>query len=207
MKYNRWGRDPNSDAEFALSVRRHYAACISYADAQIGRVLEQLNSNGIGDNTIVVLWGDHGWHLGEHAIWGKHSLFEESLHAPLLIQSPDLRQPGQPTKAIVESLDIFPTLCELTGLPAPPQADGVSLAPMLEDPSTTGHVAVSYMRRAETIRTDTHRLISHASGEFELYDHRSADAETLNVADRNPQVVKELQQRLVKRLRKDNPSE
>ena len=87
MKYNRWGRDPNHDAQFAIEVRKHYAACVTYADAQVGRLLEQLEAVG-RDNTIVVLWGDHGWHLGEHAIWGKHALFEESLHSPLIISPP-----------------------------------------------------------------------------------------------------------------------
>ena len=88
--YHCWDRDPNVDTEFADEVRRHYAACVSYADAQVGKLIQALKQTGAWDNTIVVLWGDHGWHLGEHAIWGKHSLFEESLHAPLIIRSPRL---------------------------------------------------------------------------------------------------------------------
>jgi iduronate 2-sulfatase len=204
MKYNRWGRDPNNDAEFALAVRRHYAACVSYADAQIGRVLNKVDSLGIRENTIVVLWGDHGWHLGEHAIWGKHSLFEESLHSPLMIQYSDMSNPGRPTDSIVETIDIFPTLCELAGLPEPPRIDGVSLAPILSDATIDGHNAVSYFKKAKTIRTGTHRLIAHSSGEFELYDHRSPDNETRNLADDHPRLVTELHEQLLDRLRNRN---
>ena len=85
MKYNRWKRNPNTDAEFAIEVRKHYAACVTYADAMVGRLLARLDELKLRENTIIVLWGDHGWHLGEHAIWGKHALFEESLRSPLII--------------------------------------------------------------------------------------------------------------------------
>ena len=128
MKYNRWNRDPNRDADFALEVRRHYAACVTYADAQVGRLVEHLERVGADENTIVILWGDHGWHLGEHAIWGKHALFEESLRSPLIIAHRDIAEPGVATDAIVESLDVFPTLCDLAGLPVPDFVDGVSPA-------------------------------------------------------------------------------
>ena len=94
MKYNRWNRNPNDDPEFADLVRKHYAACVSYADAQVGRLVAQAKELGLWENTIVVLWGDHGWHLGEHAIWGKHSLFEESLRSPLIIRAPGSRSAG-----------------------------------------------------------------------------------------------------------------
>jgi iduronate 2-sulfatase len=88
MKYHRWGRNPNEDAEFAVLVRKHYAACVTYADAMMGRILDRLDELKQRDNTIIVLWGDHGWHLGEHAVWGKHTLFEESLRSPLLVSYP-----------------------------------------------------------------------------------------------------------------------
>ena len=171
MKYNRWKRNPNSDAEFALNVRKHYAACVSYADAQVGRVLERLRKVGATKDTIVVLWGDHGWHLGEHAVWGKHTLFEESLRSPLIVSYPNVKKPGTSTESIVETLDLFPTLCDLAGLPQPDFVDGVSLRPLLEDPSADGHPAISYSGGAKTIRTDVHRLILHNSGHAELYDH------------------------------------
>ncbi len=200
MKYDRWGRNPNEDAEFALEVRKHYAACVSYADAQVGRILAKLDEAGETDNTIVVLWGDHGWHLGEHAIWGKHALFEESLRSPLIVSSPAVMNPGTPTDSIVETLDLFPTLCEMTGVPKPEFVHGVSLRPMLEDAAAAGHVAVAYRSGAQTIRTPTHRLILHKDGYAELYDHTSVAKETRNVAESNPDLVKELSQRLRDRL-------
>ena len=118
-QYNRWGKDANADTVFADEVRRHYAACVSYADAQVGKILAELKRTGADKNTIVVLWGDHGWHLGEHAIWGKHSLFEESLRSPLIIHYPEMKHKDSKTDAIVETLDIFPTLCDLTGVEIP----------------------------------------------------------------------------------------
>ncbi len=204
MKYNRWDRDPNEDPEFALEVRKHYAACVSYADAQVGRLLERLRSAGVADNTIVILWGDHGWHLGEHAIWGKHSLFEESLRSPLIISHPGLEHAGEPTDAIVETLDVFPTLCELSGVPGPDFAHGTSLVAQLEDPAADGHSAVAYHRNTRTIRTENHRLILHDDGYAELYDHTTAEGETKNIADSNPSLVSQLGDKLAHRLK---PSE
>lgn len=199
MKYNLWGRNPNTDAEFAKRVRQHYAACVSYADAQVGKLLDRLEELDARDRTIVVLWGDHGWHLGEHAIWGKHALFEESLRSPLIVRYPDLPRPGEATDSVVETLDLFPTLCDLAGLPAPEFARGVSLRPILEDPSSPGHPAFSYTR-ARTIRTSTHRLIAHPDGHVELYDHTSPDRETRNVAAEHPELVRQLQTELDQRL-------
>ncbi len=192
MKYNRWGRHPNTDAEFATEVRKHYAACVTYADAQVGKLMERLQATGADKNTIVILWGDHGWHLGEHAIWGKHSLFEESLRSPLIISYPDIKNPGQPTDSTVQAMDLFPTLCELTGLATPDFAQGVSLQPQLEDPATPGHPAVSYFGTNRTIRTKTHRLVLHKDGFAELYDHTSPEKETRNVAEENKPLVDEL---------------
>ncbi len=200
MKYNRWGRNPNSDAAFALDVRKAYAACVSYADAQVGKLLSRLEKLGQRENTIVVLWGDHGWHLGEHAIWGKHALFEESLHSPMIISAPTMKQPGKPTNAMVETLDIYPTLCEMAGLKTPDQLDGESLVPILNDPSVGGHSAIAYSNRAQTIRTETHRLILHRDGFAELYDHSTPAAETKNIAQANQNLVSELSQQLKQRL-------
>lgn len=200
MKYNRWKRDPNTDREFADEVRRHYAACVSYADAQVGRLLKRLDELGQRENTIVVLWGDHGWHLGEHAIWGKHALFEESLRSPLIIHYAGIPQPGQATHSMVETLDVFPTLCDLAGLEAPTTLHGVSLRPILQEPAADGHPALSYSR-AQTVRTDRFRLIVHADGHEELYDHTSPAGETRNVAARHPDVVRELKQILETRLK------
>ena len=202
MKYNRWKRDPNKDEEFATAVRKHYAACVSYADAQVGKLLARLEESGGADNTIVVLWGDHGWHLGEHAVWGKHTLFEESLRSPLIISVPGMKDAGATTEAMVETLDIFPTLCDLAGLPDPDFAQGTSLRRLLDDPTGSGHVAIGYGGRNRTIRTDTHRLILHADGYAELYDHTSRAGETSNVAESNPELVSRLTKQLNARLTK-----
>lgn len=200
MKYNRWKRNPNTDAEFALEVRKHYAACVSYADAQVGRVLEKLAATGADKNTIVVLWGDHGWHLGEHAVWGKHTLFEESLRSPLIVHYPDMKQPGESSNAVVETLDLFPTLCDLAGLPKPDFVDGASLREILERPASPGHAAVAYAGGAKTIRTDTHRLILHGNGYAELYDHTTEEAETKNIAQDEAEMVKTLSLQLQEKL-------
>ena len=200
MKYNRWNRDPNTDAEFAIEVRKHYAACVSYADAQVGKLIERLEKTGAGDNTIVVLWGDHGWHLGEHSIWGKHALFEESLRSPLIICDPSIEQSGASTDSVVETLDLFPTLCDLSGVAIPDFVKGKSLRPIVKDPLSPGHAAISYFRNAKTIRTETHRLILHKDGYAELYDHTSAEKETKNIATSNSSLIDQLSKQLKSRL-------
>jgi iduronate 2-sulfatase len=200
MKYNRWGRDPNRDTDFADEVRRHYAACVSYADAQVGKILAELKRTGADRNTIVVLWGDHGWHLGEHSIWGKHTLFEESLHSPLIIYHPGMKRKGSKINAMVETLDIFPTLCDLTGIEMPGFTQGVSLKEILENPNLTGHPALGYWRGDTTLRTATHRLTIHKDGFVELYDHTTSDKETQNEADIHPELVEELRQALKAKL-------
>ena len=200
MKYNRWKRNPNTDAEFALEVRKHYAACVTYADALVGRLLARLDELKLRENTIIVLWGDHGWHLGEHAIWGKHALFEESLRSPLIISHSSLANPGKATRAMVETLDIFPTICELADLKAPAGLNGQSLVPILKNPATKGHPAYAYKRGVQTIRTDTHRLIAHKSGQLELYDHTLSPGETKNLAEAQPEKAAALLKQLRARL-------
>jgi iduronate 2-sulfatase len=166
----------------------------------VGRVLAELKSTGADKNTIVVLWGDHGWHLGEHAIWGKHSLFEESLKSPLIIHYPGMIQKGSISDALVETLDIFPTLCDLTGIEIPEFVHGVSLKEILMKPGADGHPTIAYRNEVSTIRTETHRLLLHKDGFVELYDHTTADGETLNVADKHPDLVEELIQTLKSKL-------
>ncbi|MBL6765843.1 MAG: sulfatase [Verrucomicrobiae bacterium] len=192
MRYNRWNRNPNDDPAFAIEVRKHYAACVSYADALVGRVLAKLKAVGADRNTVVVLWGDHGWHLGEHAIWGKHALFEESLRSPLIVSYPGIASPGGFTKSVVETVDVFPTLCDLVQLPKPAFVQGVSLLPILKDAHASGHPAIAYQSKARTIRDETHRLIAHVNGHIELYDHTTPAGETRNVASENPERVKRL---------------
>lgn len=193
MKYNRNGKDPNTDPDYATAVRKHYAACVSYADAQVGRILSRLDALGLRDNTIIVLWGDHGWHLGEHAIWGKHSLFEESLRSPLIISAPKMVRRGESAGAVVQTLDLFPTLCDLAKLPKPDFLQGTSLAPQLKNPhAPSKDRAISYHKKARTIRTATHRLIAHNNGANELYRLQSSTNVSANIAEKSPTIVHKL---------------
>lgn len=112
-----------------------YDACVSFVDAQVGRVLEAVSRLGLEENTLVVLWGDHGYHLGEHGLWRKNSLFEESTRAPLLMAGPGISGRGGDCFRPVEFVDIYPTVADLCGLTAPENLEGVSLRPLLEDPA------------------------------------------------------------------------
>lgn len=200
MNYNRQGKDPRKDEAYALELKKYYAACVSYADKHVGDILKKLRETGADKNTVVVLWGDHGWHLGEHAIWGKHSLFEESLRSPLIIHDPEMEDKGQMSDAVVESVDVFPTLCDLTGLPMPSFAQGTSLVPILADSKAKGHEAVAIKSHATTIRTDQYRFTQHSSGEVELYDHHSAAKEQLNIAEKHPKMVVKLRKNIVRKM-------
>ena len=208
-RYNSWGRDPNTDADFATDVRKHYGACVSYADAMVGKIITQLDELGLRENTVIVLWGDHGWHLGEHSVWGKHTLFEESLRAPLIICHPGLPAPGKKTDAMVETIDLFPTLCDLTGLSKPKTLHGVSLKPILQSVDAPGHDAIAYENDSQTLptstlRTPTHRLVLHKTGETELYTDDAINAtdsdKFINEANSQPELVAELTERLKKRM-------
>ncbi|WP_339839205.1 sulfatase [uncultured Maribacter sp.] len=192
MNYNRWDKDPREDKKFELELKKYYAACVSYADKHVGDIIQKLKKTGADKNTIIVLWGDHGWHLGEHAIWGKHSLFEESLRSPLIIYDPSMDNKGQMSNAIVESVDVFPTLCDMTTLPIPNFTEGISLKPLLDNADTQGHEAVAFISDATTIRTDQYRFTQHKNGAVELYDHQTPLAEQLNIAERNPKIIQQL---------------
>ena len=112
-----------------------YYACISYVDAQIGRIIAAIEKNRVRDNTIIVVWGDHGWHLGEYGIWGKATNYEIATRVPLIICTPSMGQKGTPTDSLVELIDIYPTLCDLANIPQPDHLAGKSLIPVLRDPS------------------------------------------------------------------------
>jgi len=202
--YNQDGKDPRKDFKYADEMRRSYAACVSYADAQVGKLLAHLDELNLTDDTIVVLWGDHGWHLGEHSIWGKHSLFEESLLAPMVIRAPGMNEGGVRTEKVVETVDIYPTLCELSGISIPEGLSGESLVGDLNNPNSKGGTAISYFGHNETIRTSEYRLIRHGQkGElrFELYDHSKDGGETVNLAEEMPEVVKELNRMIEQKLK------
>ena len=183
-----------------------YYASTSFVDAQIGKVLEELRRLELDRNTIVVLWGDHGFHLGDHGFWTKHTNYEQANRIPLLIAAPGVSRPGSVTKQPAESVDVYPTLAELCGLPAPagPQRiDGKSLVQVLKDPKSRvrDHAYHAYPRRklGRAIRTERHRLVewknvneTRDQAEYELFDYQSDPLETRNIASEFPEVVRRL---------------
>jgi iduronate 2-sulfatase len=196
-------RDPDTDPAYARLLRRAYAASVSYMDAQVGRVLEELDRLGLAENTIVIVWSDHGFLLGEHAIWGKHCLYEHALRSPLMIRHPGLPQPGRASAALVETVDLFPTLTDLCGLRAPAALDGRSLRPQLYDPAApAAKPALGFWTGGQrTVRTERWRLIAHQvkdadAPHVELFDYETDPAETRNHAAAHPAIVKELLARL-----------
>lgn len=120
--------------DLARTLLHGYYACVSYVDAQIGMMLQALEEAGVRDNTIVIVWGDHGWHLGDMGIWGKATNYEIATRVPLLIWTPEMKARGQATDALVELVDLYPTLCELAGVPAADHLEGHSFAILLDQP-------------------------------------------------------------------------
>lgn len=200
LNYAHHGKDPESDPEYARLIRRAYAAATSYVDAQAGRVFAALEELGLADNTIVVVWGDHGFLLGEHAVWGKHCLYDRALQSPLMIRTPHLLRAGEVSKAIVETVDVFPTLADLCGLPAPAGLDGRSLRVQLDDPSAPStKPAVGYWTEGRrTVRTERWRLTDHPPGKsgdkagVELFDYQTDPDEAHNIAADHPRIVAQL---------------
>jgi iduronate 2-sulfatase len=185
-----------------------YYASASYVDAQIGRVLAALDETSLAENTIVVLWGDHGYLLGELGIWTKHVNYELANRIPLIFAGPGVGKPGSSTRQIAETVDIYPTLAELSGLPKPegPQPiDGVSLVPVLKDPAARvddhAYHCFQKKRLGRAIRTDSHRLVvwknpgqPDSAETLELYDYRNGPVETKNIAAEHPEIVRELRE-------------
>ncbi|EWH10259.1 sulfatase [Catenovulum agarivorans DS-2] len=132
---------PNTEAipdELALQLKHSYLACVSYVDEQIGRIIQALKDQGVYDNTVIILWSDHGFHLGDMGIWGKASNYEIATRVPFIISTPETRAQGQALKtdALVELLDIYPTAAELANIPMPTHTEGTSLKPLLDNPNT-----------------------------------------------------------------------
>jgi iduronate 2-sulfatase len=210
--YKPFPSDPPVSAELERTAIHGYYASVSYMDAQLGRVLDALDQLGLAANTIIVLWSDHGWHLGDHGMWTKHTNYEEANHIPLLIVAPGVTQPGTRTNAMTETVDLYPTLAELAGLPAPqvPQPiDGRSLVPVLRDPAATvkDHIVHVYPRTAparggellgRAVRTARYRLVEWKKigaaepADLELYDYEADPLETKNLAAAQPAVVAQL---------------
>ena len=174
-----------------------YYACVSFVDAQVGRLMAALKRLGLDDKTIVVFWSDHGYHLGEHnGVWQKRTLFEQSSRSPLIIRAPGAKGNGTASQNVVEFVDIYPTLMALTQLEAPANLAGQSLRPLLENPLAkwNGHAITQILRPADkrlaqpvmgcSIRTRRWRFTEWAEGRsgVELYDHYSDPMEFRNLA-------------------------
>ncbi|MCA9054044.1 MAG: sulfatase-like hydrolase/transferase [Planctomycetaceae bacterium] len=196
--------EPPLSPEMTRTLIHGYYAALSYMDAQLGRVLDAVDRLGLAENTIIVLWGDHGYHLGDHGMWTKHTNYEQACRIPILIVAPGVTTPGTSLQAVVETVDLFPTMADLAGLPLPtgPQPiDGDSLVGLLRGDSadaTTNHAYHCFPRGnrlGRAIRTDRYRLVewkpfeSHDVPDYELYDYETDPLETTNLAASLPDVV------------------
>ena len=206
------------DEVTCLKAMQAYYACVSFIDAQVGRMLDALDRLELTDNTIVVFWSDHGYHLGEHnGIWQKRTLFEQGAKAPLIIRNPKAEGKGQPCRRIVEFVDIYPTLTELAGLPTPKQVEGRSLKRLLDNPLTqwNGTAITQVLRPADdrlkdpvmgrSIRTERWRYSDWGEGKYgeELYDHFADPMEfnnlALNPTKENRRIIKMLKKELTEK--------
>lgn len=187
-----------------------YHAAISYMDAQVGKVLDALDASPLKDNTVIVLWGDHGWHLGDHGMWSKHTNYEQATRIPLLVKAAGQTKGGA-SGAMVETVDIYPTLCELAGLKTPEKLDGISFAPLVTGKSAQGerdhvtHVFPRGNRLGRAIRTPTHRFVEWKTigapadtAEVELYDYAADPLERKNLAREQPETVARMRGLLAK---------
>jgi arylsulfatase A-like enzyme len=218
--YNGVPEEGNIPDEIHQELMHGYLACVSYIDAQIGMLLDKLKETGLDKNTIVVVWGDHGFHTGDHGIWGKHSNWEQSTRSPLIISAPKIN-PGM-TSSFVEFVDIYPTICDLTGLKVLTTLDGKSLVPVMKNPKKTvrEYAASLYPRKDNdktylgfTIRKERYRYIAWypvenvtnvglrvtgAPAAYELYDYKSDYDETENLAGKHK--YKEVEKKMAQLL-------
>lgn len=193
------------DENLQRTLIHGYHACVSYMDAQLGRVLGELERSGLAENTIIVLWGDHGWHLGDHGLWCKHTNYEQATRIPLIVSAPDKVRRGMHTAALTETVDIYPTLCELAGIPIPRGLDGRSFADVLQNPRLKPKAFVQHVYprgdlMGRALRTDRYRLVEWkkpgepaSSADLELYDYKTDPRETKNLAAEEPEIARSLQ--------------
>jgi arylsulfatase A-like enzyme len=206
-----WGTAEKPVTEdMARTLRHGYYACTSYMDAQVGKILKALEDLELVEKTIVMFCSDHGFHLGDNGMWGKHVNYETANHSPLIVYVPGMKGNGKRCPALVEYVDMFPTLCEVTGAPKPDYLEGASLVPLLENPDREWKNAVFHQfHRGQmmgyAIRTRRHRYVEWRTikGEKtgsvvlqELYDFETDPYEKKNIAPENPDLVKELAERL-----------
>lgn len=211
-------------ADLQRKLVHGYYAAVSYMDAQLGRVLDAVKEQGFADNTVIVLWGDHGWHLGDHGMWCKHTNYEQATRATLLMSRPGQKAAGKVTDALVEFVDIYPTLAEVCGLPKPDGVEGFSFAPLLDDPKRPWKaVAFSQYPRAGgmgvgqlmgyAVCNDRYRYVEWRKRDGsavvarELYDHKTDPREDVNVAadPANKAVVEQLAKTLADGWAKNAP--
>ena len=191
---HRWARmwrgiqqAPDAAAKWRQAVAK-YAAGVTFADEQLGRILDALDRSPHRDNTIIVVWSDHGYHLGEKNHWTKFVLWEKSNRVPLIIVAPGIAKPGGASERPVSLIDLYPTLVEISGLPPRRDLDGLSLVPLLRDPTARRErpALMTQMPGNHAVRTDRWRYIRYADGGEELYDHTNDPHEWHNLA-RDPQ--------------------
>lgn len=181
---------------YARRLVHAYLACVSYVDAQIGKVLDALEEAGLAENTIVVIWGDHGWHLGEQQMWGKHTLFEVALNSALMIRLPG-QEKGKFSERIVSTVDIYPTLADLCNISVNDKLDGHSLKYILEKKQDKywKDRAYSYFKNGITLRTSRYRLTKYyreSRPNIELYDYKTDPYEKDNIAQKYPEIIEQL---------------
>ncbi len=179
--------------EYAKKLNHAYYASISYIDAQVGKILKELERLELNKNTIVVLWGDHGWHLGDQQVWGKHTLFDVALRSALIIKAPTMMMDNNKVETVVETVDIYPTLMKLCDIEMTYKTDGEEFTKILNSTETyKDHVAYSYFKNGISIRTKQYRLTKYFRQEeptIELYDLINEQDESKNLAQSNPKIV------------------
>ena len=201
---------PPFSEEKTLELTRAYAANVSYIDALVGRILDQLDTLNLTENTVILFWGDHGFHLGEHGLWRKNTLFEDSVRSPLIVSIPEQNHIGTTTNALVELVDIYPTLCDACQLPIPTEIEGISMVPVMEEPARQWKAAAfSQLVRVfndplvggYTMRTGQYRYTEWGNNSErgrELYNYYADPNETVNIVDlpENEELVSHLSEQL-----------
>jgi len=183
--------------EYARKIRHAYFASISYIDAQVGKLLDELEKEGLAENTIIVIWGDHGWHLGDQRMWGKHTIFERALKSAFIIKAPNNISSGKTVDKVVSTIDMYPTLMELCGVKTPFETDGKSLVSIMKKPDLQHweNASYGYFRNGISLRTNRYRLTRYFRKQepvIELYDHQTDPYESRNIALENPEIVEQL---------------
>ena len=182
-----WG-DVSAKEEILPELVQSYLACVTFVDEQIGKVLDALEKSPNGKNTIIVLWSDHGQHLGEKRHFRKQALWEEATRVPLYFNVPNNKNNGQKSSQVVSLLDVYPTLAELCKLPVLPKLEGKSLVPFINDPSKKEDrsILTTWYYKNHAVRSNDWRYIQYRNGGEELYNHKTDPGEHINLAN-NPE--------------------